>query len=257
KFIKNIEQNGGGRLLPVDSEHSALFQALKGESPDHVKNVIITASGGPFRTYSQKQIENVTKQQALNHPNWDMGPKITVDSATMMNKGLEIIEACYLFNLRPDQVKALVHPQSVVHGFVQYEDDSLLAQCSSPDMKLPIQYALFYPERRKSLIESISLDEAFQWEFEPVDTERFPAFKLARQALEEGGSYTAVLNAANEVAVGAFLNEEIEFMEIPRLVKRALESHSDDTHSELEHLLEADRWARQYVKDTLSERVAG
>ena len=255
ELIKESEKQSEAKLIPVDSEHSALFQVLQGESSESIKKVTITASGGPFRTWSQQQIESVTLEEALNHPNWDMGPKITIDSATMMNKGLEIIEACYLFDLEPDQVGALVHPQSIVHGLVEYQDHSIIAQCAPPDMKLPIQFALFYPDRRSPVIESLSMDESFCWEFEPVDRNRFPAYGLALKSLEAGGSYPAVLNAANEMAVRAFLREQIEFLDIPRFVEEALSAHDDRSSGALEELLEVDRWARSFVREKINTQV--
>jgi 1-deoxy-D-xylulose-5-phosphate reductoisomerase len=254
QLVKQAEAESDGRIIPVDSEHSALFQAARGESQTDIKSVTITASGGPFRTWSAEEIRNVSREEALDHPNWDMGPKITIDSATMMNKGLEVIEACHLLDLEPNQVNAIVHPQSTVHGFVEFADHSLVAHCAVPDMKLPIQYALFYPERREPVVDSIPMDRAFSWDFEPVDEEKFPAFAHAREALEAGGSYPAVLNAANEVAVSAFLEEHISFADIPALVDRALSAHDVDGVS-LESLLEADRWARDFTQNQIEKTV--
>ncbi|MFP4686529.1 MAG: 1-deoxy-D-xylulose-5-phosphate reductoisomerase [bacterium] len=247
ELISKLIAGGPGCLIPVDSEHSALFQLLNGEKIDEVEKVIITASGGPFREFSRSQLEKVTPEQALDHPNWEMGAKVTIDSATMMNKGLEVIEACYLFGLQPEQVDALVHPQSTVHGFVQFRDNSLLAQCAAPDMRLPIQYALFYPARRLAVVEEVDLTRPFSWDFEPVDAERFPAFALAARALEQGRTYPAVLNAANEVAVEAFLNKKIGFMQIPALVEAALEAHQP-LEPGRDNLLRADKTARDFVK---------
>lgn len=253
-LVKQVEAESGGRIIPVDSEHSALFQAIQGEDRDDIKQVTITASGGPFRTWSVGDIQNVSLEEALDHPNWDMGPKITIDSATMMNKGLEVIEACYLLDLDPGQVNAIVHPQSTVHGFVEFQDHSLVAHCGVADMKLPIQYALFYPERKEPVVESVPMDQPFSWDFEPIDEEKFPAFSHARRALDKGNSYPAVLNASNEIAVSAFLDEEIEFSRIPLLVDRALSAH-DGAGESLEQLLEADRWARSFTRESISETV--
>lgn len=253
ELIKEKEKQSPAKILPVDSEHSALFQSLSGENTDEIKRMIITASGGPFRDHSPEKMKQVSVRDALDHPNWDMGSKITVDSATMMNKGLEVIEACRLFELPPERVKAFIHPQSTVHGMVEYVDNSMIAQCSEPDMRLPIQYALFYPERRPTLADSIDFSEPFSWEFEPIDFQQFPAYRLAREALEEGQSYPAVLNAANEVAVAEFLEEKIPFLEIPVLIEKALEAHEPAAEKSLDSMLEADRWARGYVEELLNQ----
>jgi 1-deoxy-D-xylulose-5-phosphate reductoisomerase len=251
ELISKLESESEGRLIPVDSEHSALFQILNGEKIEEVLKVIITASGGPFRSWSLEELKDVTPEQALDHPNWDMGVKVTIDSATMMNKGLEVIEACYLFGLEPDQVGAVVHPQSSVHGFVCFQDNSLLAQCAAPDMRLPIQYAMFYPNRRRAVVEAIDLSQPFSWGFEPVDSNRFPAFALARRALAEGKTYPAVLNAANEIAVQAFLAGDIGFMQIPELVEMALDNHSPSDPLELTNLLSVDASTRSFVRARL------
>ncbi len=250
-LIKQAERESSGQILPVDSEHSALYQSLGGENHEEIKRMIITASGGPFLEHSRKKLKNVSVQEALDHPNWEMGSKITVDSATMMNKGLEIIEACRLFDLEPEQVRAFIHPQSTVHGLVEYVDNSMIAQCSRPDMRLPIQYALFYPARRAGLVEPVDFSEPFSWDFEPIDFRRFPAYRLAREALESGASFPAVLNAANEVAVEAFLNKEIPFLEIPVLIEKTLEAHEPSGRTDLETMLSADSWAREYVKELM------
>lgn len=252
ELVRDRRRSGDGRLLPVDSEHSGLYQLLRGEDARDVRRVVLTASGGPFRERSREGLQGITVEEALDHPNWDMGPKITVDSATMMNKGLEVIEACYLLDLPSERVEALIHPQSTVHALVEYRDHSLTAQCAVPDMKLPIQYALFYPERREAVVSSLTLKESFSWDFAPVDADRYPAYGLARRALEEGGSYPAVLNAANEQAVAAFLEGRVGFTRIPSLIEGCLEAHAGTDTVELEALLRADRWARDHVRTAAS-----
>jgi 1-deoxy-D-xylulose-5-phosphate reductoisomerase len=235
----------GVSLLPVDSEHSAIFQAMAcGRSRD-VRRVILTASGGPFRNAPLETIHNATLADALNHPTWRMGGKITIDSATMFNKALELIEACWLFDLRPDQVQIVVHPESIIHSMVEYIDGSVIAQLSPPDMRTPIQYALTYPERADGCSRRMDWTKAQSLHFEPPDFERFPALKLAYQVAEAGGTSGAVLNAANEVAVAAFMAGKIAFGEICRMVELTISQHRIQTNPSLDDLLEADRWARQ------------
>jgi 1-deoxy-D-xylulose-5-phosphate reductoisomerase len=213
----------GVALLPVDSEHSAIFQCLEGHRPQDVARILLTASGGPFRTLSREALARVTVEDALRHPTWKMGAKITVDSATLMNKGLEVIEARWLFDLRPEQVQVVVHPQSVVHSLVEYVDGSVIAQLGVPDMGIPILYALSYPRRLPCPAERLDLARAGALTFEAPDTERFPCLGLAREALRAGGAAPVVLNAANEVAVAAFLAGQIGFPRIPELIARALD----------------------------------
>ncbi len=251
QLIKDIEQGSGARLLPVDSEHSALFQALRGEDYEEISRLIITASGGPFLRTPRSKLEQVTPAAAFDHPNWEMGSKITIDSATMMNKGLEVIEACRLFELSADQVDAFVHPQSTVHGLVEFVDNSIIAQCSVPDMKLPIQYALFYPRRSAAVIEPIDFSEGFSWDFEPIDSDKFSAYRLACEALENGDSYPAVLNAANEVAVDGFIRGKISFLDIPRVVEQCLQTHESVELTDLDTVLAVDRQARQQATQIL------
>ncbi|MES2388273.1 MAG: 1-deoxy-D-xylulose-5-phosphate reductoisomerase [Bacteroidota bacterium] len=210
-------------IYPVDSEHSAIFQCLAGEWHNPIEKIILTASGGPFRGRNRAFLSEVTPAQALKHPNWDMGAKITIDSATLMNKGLEVIEAKWLFNLRPDQIEAVVHPQSIIHSLVQFEDGSLKAQLGLPDMRLPIQYALGYPARVPSAYPRFSFSDYAQFTFEAPDTENFPCLPLAYKAMAMGGNACAVLNAANEVAVAAFLKERIGFLQIPELINDCLD----------------------------------
>lgn len=237
----------GARILPVDSEHSALWQCLWGSKTEDVESLILTASGGPFRGRSRASLEGVTVEEALNHPTWKMGPKITIDSATLMNKGLEVIEARHLFGVELDRVKVLVHPQSLVHSLVQFRDGSMLAQLGTPDMKVPIQVALDYPERRANAYPRLDLAAASKLTFEPADLEAFPCLALAFEASRRGGVAEAVLNAANEQVVEAFLGRRCRFMDIPRLVEEALGSCATVEEPTLEDLVEADQWARTFV----------
>lgn len=234
-------------ILPVDSEHSAIFQALQNGRRSEVKRVVLTASGGPFRTRTAEQLEHVTIEDALAHPTWSMGKKITVDSATMMNKALEVIEARWLFDLRPDQIDVVVHPQSVVHSLVEYLDGSVIAQLSPPDMRLPIQYALTWPERWSGPARKLDLSQAFSLDFEPPDEERFPALQLGREAAAKGGTIGAVLNAANEAAVAAFLDGKIRFVQIIPACRAAMDQHNFDPSPTLDQLIQLDRWAREEV----------
>ena len=234
-------------ILPVHSEHSAIFQALQNGRRSEVKRVVLTASGGPFRTRTAEQLEHVTIEDALAHPTWSMGKKITVDSATMMNKALEVIEARWLFDLRPDQIDVVVHPQSVVHSLVEYLDGSVIAQLSPPDMRLPIQYALTWPERWSGPARKLDLSQAFSLDFEPPDEERFPALRLGREAAAKGGTTGAVLNAANEAAVAAFLDGKIRFVQIIPACRAAMDQHNFDPSPTLDQLIQLDRWAREEV----------
>ncbi|UUO06216.1 1-deoxy-D-xylulose-5-phosphate reductoisomerase [Blastopirellula sp. J2-11] len=234
-------------ILPVDSEHSAIFQALQAGQQHEVARIILTASGGPFRHHSQAQLEQVTTAQALNHPTWKMGPKITVDSATMMNKALEVIEARWLFEMPADKIDVVVHPQSVVHSLVEYVDGSVVAQLSPPDMKLPIQYAMSFPERFPGPARRLDFTIASSWEFEPPDLDRFPALRLGKEAAQRGGTTGAVLNAANEAAVQSFLDGEISFTDISRACRAALDSHDFDPTPTIDQLLALDAWARREV----------
>ncbi|MFH5806152.1 1-deoxy-D-xylulose-5-phosphate reductoisomerase [Alienimonas sp. DA493] len=235
----------GAELLPVDSEHNAIYQALLAGKRDQVKRVILTASGGPFRGRPAESLRDVTPADALAHPTWDMGRRITIDSATMLNKAFELIEARWLFDLPADRIDVTVHPQSVVHSFVEYVDGSVLAQLSPPDMKLPIQFALTHPDRRPGPTAKFDWSQAFQLTFEPPDREAFPGLNLGTRVAERGGTAGAALNAADEVAVDRFLSGEIRFPEIARLCERALEDHPFDAEPTLEGLMEVDRWARR------------
>jgi len=240
----------GENLLPVDSEHSALFQALNGEKLDFVQKLLITASGGPFKNYKKEQLAEVTVEQALRHPRWKMGSKITIDSATLMNKGLEIIEAHYLFGISYSKIEPLIHPQSIVHSLVEYCDGSVIAQLGLPDMRLPIQYAFTYPERLKNTFPRLNLIEVGTLTFEKPDYDRFLALKLAVQAGKAGNIYPAVLNAANEVAVEAFLAGEIKFLEIAQIVEKVLNCFSP-VKIDLEAVLNADHRARELTKQII------
>lgn len=245
EIVMQEARNQGVRVLAVDSEHSAIFQCLDGKSSDSVRKLWLTASGGPFRTTPKEEFESITVERALKHPSWVMGRKITIDSATLFNKGLEMIEARWLFNIEMGRVEVVVHPQSVVHSMVEFVDGSMLAQLSTPDMCLPIQYALTYPERASSERVQTNLAKLGSLTFEEPDAERFPAIGLARKAGEIGGTMPAVLNAANEVAVEAFVNGRISFPAISETVSRTMAAHQAVIHSTLDQILEADAWARK------------
>ncbi len=222
EIITPLAAQTGSEFLPIDSEHSAIYQCLVGETPESIQRIVLTASGGPFRTWSSVQMESVTVADALKHPNWVMGRKITIDSATLMNKGLEVIEARWLFGVPLAKVDVVVHPQSIIHSFVEFVDGSMKAQLGRPDMRLPIQYALAAPERLPVAYERLDLATCGPLEFEPPDAIRFPSLRLAREASELGGLYPCILNAANEVAVQAFLDEKLRFSDIPALIEDAL-----------------------------------
>ena len=244
-LITRLAAEHNAQILPVDSEHSAVFQCLQAGRREEVRQVVLTASGGPLREYTLAQLASVTVEEALAHPTWDMGPKITIDSATLMNKALEIIEARWLFDLRPDQIGVVIHPQSIVHSLVEYIDGSVIAQLGLPDMKLPIQYALSWPRRWPGVAQKMDWSQAWQLEFEPPDWERFDALRLGLEVARVGGTAGAVLNAANETAVAAFLAGELGFHEIVPACRDVLDSHHFDPNPTLEHVLEMDRWARQ------------
>jgi len=252
-FVREAKKNGV-RLLPVDSEHSAIFQCLQGGSREEVERLILTASGGPFLRTPLKELKHVTVRQALKHPNWKMGPKITVDSATMMNKGLEVVEARWLFDMPPSKVEVVIHPQSIVHSMVQYQDGSIIAQLGIPDMRIPIAYALSCPRRLKVDLEPLELTEKGELNFLPVEKKRYPALRLAYEALETGGTMPTVLNAANEIAVEAFLSARIGFREIHRVIGTTMEAHSDGRPKGLKDILEVDGWARRTAAE-LIERM--
>jgi len=239
-----LAKKHGVAILPVDSEHSAIFQALLCGKPHEVKRLILTASGGPFRNAPTEQIEKATLADALNHPTWRMGNKVTIDSATMFNKGLELIEACWLFDLPPEKIDIVIHPESVVHSMVEFNDGNILAQLSPPDMRTPIQYAMTYPERLASNSRKLDLGKAFSLNFHPPDPERFPALTIARDVASRGGTLGAVMNAANEAVVAFFTSGKIPFGMISRAVSHTIAMHTVQAAPSLVDLLEADRWAR-------------
>jgi 1-deoxy-D-xylulose-5-phosphate reductoisomerase len=240
-----------GRLLPVDSEHSALAQCIAGVRADQVEGLVITASGGPFREWPRERIEQATRQQALAHPTWSMGDKITVDSATLMNKGLEVIEAHHLFGLGYDRIEVVVHPQSIVHGMARMRDGALIAHAGLPDMRVPISWALTYPDRAPLAATRLDLSAPLTLEFEPPDLERFPCLALARRAGEAGGVAACALNAANEVAVGSFLAGAIGFAQIPAVVERVVDAVGAEPVESLDHLLATDRRARALAAEAI------
>ncbi|MGE5253766.1 MAG: 1-deoxy-D-xylulose-5-phosphate reductoisomerase [Planctomycetaceae bacterium] len=238
----------GASLLPIDSEHSAIFQVLAGHRKEEIRRIILTASGGPFLNTPREDLEQVTPRQALNHPQWRMGKKVTVDSASLMNKGLEVIEARWLFGVPAEQIEVLIHPQSIVHSMIEYIDGSVIAQMALPDMRGPIAYALSYPERLDLRHPSLNLPESGPLTFHAVDGERFPALGLAYRALQTGGTMPAVMNAANEAAVEAFLGERIGFLQIPRLIQETMERHQTRQSISLEDVLSAHSWALQEAR---------
>jgi 1-deoxy-D-xylulose-5-phosphate reductoisomerase len=259
-LLVEAARRGGATLIPIDSEHNAIFQCMPhgletGRPARGVRRVLLTASGGPFLRSPRERLERVTPEQACAHPRWNMGRKISVDSATLMNKGLELIEACVLFGMEPRQVEVVVHPQSIVHSMVEYVDGSILAQLGNPDMRTPIAHALGWPERIPSGVESLDLVAAARLDFEAPDVDRFPALRLAREAAEAGGTAPAALNAANEVAVAAFLSGGLGFTGIPEVIEAVLERHANQPATELAAVLEADRWARD-LAGTLLVRAA-
>lgn len=244
ELINGLLEGNREHLIPVDSEHSAMLQCLVGEPLERIEKLVITASGGPFRTWSKEQMKDITVEDALDHPNWSMGSKITIDSATMMNKGLEIIEAHWLFDMPLEKIEAVVHPQSVIHSVVTFTDGSSKAQLGPPTMKVPILYALTYPDRLELDAPRLDWEEAFDLNFEPVDYDRFPCMKLALEAVREGGLAPAILNAANEVAVHRFLNEEITYIQIPKIIDRCLEALNNSASITLDSLKNIDRETR-------------
>lgn len=252
EYVTNLATEHQVQILPVDSEHSAIWQCLHGEHKESVKRILLTASGGPFRQMDRVSLEQVTPQMALKHPNWAMGQKITIDSATLMNKGLEVIEAKWLFNVDFKDIDVVVHPQSIIHSMVEYGDGSILAHLGMPDMRIPIQYALSYPQRWFNNLPRLNLTDLMGLTFEEPDTERFPSLALAYQAGKQGGSAPAVLNAANEIAVHAFLAGKIRFLEIPEVVDRTLQLHKPVCLSSLEEILFIDQWSRSEAERIIS-----
>jgi 1-deoxy-D-xylulose-5-phosphate reductoisomerase len=255
-FMQTVAKNGA-ELLPIDSEHNAIFQSLPAgfdkdeQQKSHVRKILLTASGGPFRGWTKQQLTQVTPAQAVKHPNWSMGQKISVDSATLMNKGLELIEACWLFDVKPEQVEIVVHPESIVHSMVQYVDGSVISQMGNPDMRTPIAYGMAWPQRIDSGVASLDLFKIAQLNFEAPNHDVFPALKLCSQAFQVGGTAPAILNAANEVAVEAFLREQISFPLITDLINEALDYCKVTPASSLEHIFQADQSARQFVQEKI------
>ena len=247
-LVMALAKSRGAAILPVDSEHSAIFQALASGQRREVRRVILTSSGGPFRGMTTRELRDVTPEQALQHPTWSMGPKISVDSATLMNKALEVIEARWLFGLEPEQIEVVVHPESVVHSMVEFVDGSVIAQLSPPDMRLPIQLALTYPDRVAGPCPLLDLTRAMTLRFEPPDRDTFPALELGFEVMRRGGTAGAALNAANEAAVTRFLAGEIGFLDIPRACRAALDHHTFDPQPTLDALWAVDAWARQEVR---------
>ena len=236
-------------FYPVDSEHSAIFQCLQGNQNNAIRRILLTASGGPFRGKIKQDLQNVTVEDALKHPNWNMGKKITIDSATLMNKGLEVMEAKWLFDVDTSQIEVLIHPQSLIHSAVEYEDSSIIAQMGEPDMKVPIQYALTYPKRAKNDYAKIDFTQRSTLTFEKPDLETFSCLSLAYKALEIGGTMPAVLNSANEVAVRKFMQKKIGFLDIPLLIEKTMNAYTVKKNYTLEDLLAADRWARNFAEE--------
>jgi len=245
ELIADMAKEKGVSIIPIDSEHSAIFQCLQGEAHNKVEEIILTASGGPFRGMDINQLANITKADALKHPNWNMGAKITIDSASLMNKGLEVIEAKWLFDLKPEQIKVIVHPQSIIHSLVQFEDSSIKAQMGLPDMKVPIQYALSYPNRLKSTFKRFSFTDYPQFTFEQPNIDVFRNLSIAYEVLRTGGNHPCVMNAANEIVVEAFLNEKVKFIEMPNIIEQVIEKATFIKHPTIEDYIESDKEARR------------
>jgi len=256
ELILSAVSSAGVRLIPIDSEHSAIFQSILGHSKKEIRRLILTASGGPFRSWPLQKMRKVTPKEALRHPNWEMGPKITIDSATMMNKGLEVIEAKWLFGVLPEDIEILIHPESIIHSMVEYIDGVVIAQLGIPDMRIPISYALGYPERMDVGLRRLDLAEMGKLTFERPDTKRFPTLKLAYEAIKRGKTFPAVLNAANEMAVKAFLEKRISFLRIPEVVSYVLEKHEPGEVT-LASVIEADQWGRKMASEYITHDSRG
>ncbi len=248
QLVMDLAKKHHIHIYPVDSEHSAIFQSLQGNGENKIQRILLTASGGPFRGKKREELENVTAADALAHPNWSMGKKITIDSATLMNKGLEVMEAKWLFDVDVDQIEVLIHPQSIVHSAVEYEDGAIIAQLGEPDMRVPIQYALTYPKRVKNPFPRVDFTQRSNLTFDKPDMDTFKCLSLAYRALKTGGTLPAVLNGANEVAVARFLKGEISFLQIPALIEQTMDAYTVKYEYTLEDLLEADAWAKAYAK---------
>ena len=252
EIVMPLAKKNGVKIVPIDSEHSAVLQSLRAGHESEISKIILTASGGPFYDLPKEKLSEVTTSQALKHPTWEMGKKITIDSATLMNKALEIIEAKWLFGLDISQIEVVIHPQSIIHSMVEFCDGSVIAQMGLPDMRIPIQFAITYPERKPVNVERLDLAKLGNLVFKSPDTDKFPALKLGYEAAKVGGTMGATLNAANEVAVDAFLNHQIKFTDITKLVKMTMDEHTVINNPSLENLIESDNWARQEVKKCLS-----
>ena len=251
KIINDLLEEHSVNLYPVDSEHSAIWQCLQGEKCEQISRLILTGSGGPFRTLPAEEFRNVKKEDALNHPNWDMGNKITIDSATMANKGLEVIEAHWLFRMPAEQIDVVIHPQSIVHSMVEFADGSIKAQLGLPDMKVPIQYALLHPDHLEPSWERLEFTQEQSLTFEPPDFKKFRCLQLAIDSLQSGGTAPAVFNIANEIAVDGFLSDTIRFHEIPEMIESALESHTPISEPNLQEIRDTEQWTHNYLKPNL------
>ena len=247
-IINDIKQKNNGTLLPVDSEHSAIFQCLLGEDKKNIERIILTGSGGPFRARNLDEFSAITLEEALNHPNWDMGNKITIDSATMMNKGLEFIEAYWLFGVEQRQIDIVIHPQSIIHSMVEFSDGSIKAQMGEPDMKVPIQFSLSYPNRYFDKIKPFNFMDNRSLTFESVDLQKFPCIRIAQEALSSGGSHQVVLNVANDQVVAKFLNKEISFMDIPKIIESCINKHQAIKEPTFNEIKEISLWTKEYLK---------
>lgn len=247
EFIATLALKHRVPILPVDSEHSAIFQCLNGEGNNRIDKILLTASGGPFRNFTAEQLANVTKKEALNHPNWDMGMKVTIDSSTLMNKGFEMIEAKWLFDVEPSQIEVLIHPQSIIHSMVQFNDNTIMAQLGQPDMRAPIQYAFSYPERLKLDMEPVDFIKLSQLTFEAPDRIKFPNLNFAYEAIEKGGNMPCILNAANEVAVSLFLEDRIGFYEMSRLIEKAMDKSAFIKEPTLSDYIQCDKETREII----------
>ena len=256
ELVMGLSKSLNVELFPVDSEHAGIAQLLAGNKMREVKKIILTASGGPFREFNRTSLQNVTVKQALSHPNWDMGPKITIDSATLMNKGFELIEARWFFDVEPSFLDVIIHPQSIVHGLVEFVDGSVVAQLSVPDMRFSIAQAINSSKRVKNNIKPLNLADLGKLTFEQPKEDLFPCLKYAKEAMKVGGTAPAVLNASNQVAVDAFISEKINFLDIPNLVSRVLDKHEVLEAKELEDVLEADRWASELATEFISKKLS-
>jgi 1-deoxy-D-xylulose-5-phosphate reductoisomerase len=253
-LVRKLACRYGVKIIPIDSEQSAIWQCLQAEAPKNIRNIYLTASGGPFLGFKKAELARISLAQALRHPRWKMGRKISVDSATLMNKGLEVLEAMCLFGVKADKIKTVIHPQSIIHSMVEFVDGSVIAQMSATDMRIPIQYALSYPQRLGSKFGRLDFFRISSLDFQPPDLENFPCLGLAYRAARQEGTLPAVLNAANEVAVDEFLKKRIGFMDIPRLIEKVMDCHRLIKGPDIADIFAADEWARQKAKDILRKK---